>query len=135
MICLDCGLEKPPEDFPQNHRTKSGRGTYCKACHNARTRAAIKRRHGDTRHYHLRQRYGIGAAEVDDLVDRQGGLCDGMCAICREAPAVHVDHDHRTKEVRGVLCFNCNRGLGYLDDDLVMLCRAADYLESRGSTS
>jgi hypothetical protein len=50
-------------------------------------------------------------------------------------PAVHVDHDHRTNQVRGMLCFNCNRGLGYLDDDLVTLYRAADYLESHGGAT
>ena len=37
---------------------------------------------------------------------------DGLCAICKAAPAVHVDHDHATGAVRALLCFNCNGGLG-----------------------
>jgi Recombination endonuclease VII len=88
-----------------------------------------QRLYGGERSYLLDHRYGISAAQFEWLKLRQ----DGRCAICREAPAVHVDHDHRTKQVRGLLCFNCNRGLGYLDDDLVTLCRAADYLKSHGS--
>ena len=125
MICPDCGLEKPPEDFPRNRRTKSGRGAYCKACHNARNRATVKRLHGDSRHYHLRQRYGIGAAEVDELVDRQGGLC----AICRRRSATQVDHDHSSGKVRGVLCLECNAAIGAFKDSVRILYRAIDYLD------
>ncbi|MEU2875492.1 endonuclease VII domain-containing protein [Streptomyces sp. NPDC007070] len=49
--------------------------------------------------------------------------------ICLKAPAAHVDHCHRTGRVRGVLCFNCNSGLGLLRDDPDVVYRAADYLE------
>lgn len=57
---------------------------------------------------------------------------DGVCAICLTAPAVHVDHDHRTGAVRGLLCFRCNAALGQLDDDPLVLRRAARYLEDKG---
>ncbi|MGY1840686.1 MULTISPECIES: endonuclease domain-containing protein [unclassified Modestobacter] len=52
-----------------------------------------------------------------------------MCAVCREAPAVHVDHDHVTGAVRDLLCFNCNGGLGQFRDDEQLLRAAADYVE------
>ncbi|SFF46060.1 Recombination endonuclease VII [Blastococcus tunisiensis] len=53
---------------------------------------------------------------------------DGLCAICRVAPAVHVDHDHETGAVRALLCFNCNGGLGQFRDDPDVLRAAADYV-------
>jgi hypothetical protein len=53
----------------------------------------------------------------------------GMCAICRERPAEHVDHDHETGEVRGVLCFTCNVGLGNFRDRPDLLDKAVHYLE------
>ena len=53
----------------------------------------------------------------------------GVCAICREAPAVHVDHDHATGEVRGMLCFPCNAAIGHLRDDPRVVRAAAAYLE------
>ncbi|WP_367669509.1 endonuclease VII domain-containing protein [Streptomyces sp. DT2A-34] len=65
------------------------------------------------------------AAERDQMVAVQRGLC----VICLKAPAVHVDHCHKTGRVRGVLCFNCNSGLGLLRDDPDVINRAADYLE------
>lgn len=77
-----------------------------------------------SRHYHLYRRYGFGADEVQALIDRQ----NGTCPICREAPAVHVDHDHVTLAARGVLCPDCNTGMGQLGDDSSVLRRAVEYL-------
>jgi hypothetical protein len=124
--CKDCGLEKPLEDFPRHRNYPDGRFTYCKPCHNARGKESKERLHGGSRHYHLKRRYGVGDADVAAMVRAQGG----RCAICRREAAVHVDHDHVTGLVRGVLCFNCNGGLGQFKDDINKLRRAIAYLES-----
>ena len=55
---------------------------------------------------------------------------DGRCAICCATEARHIDHDHDTGQVRGMLCFRCNAALGQLDDSPDRLRRAADYLEA-----
>ncbi|TMK53577.1 MAG: hypothetical protein E6G59_05335 [Actinobacteria bacterium] len=86
--CRDCGLEKPDSDFPRNRSTSSGRGAYCKDCHNRRGRESV-RKAGGSRHYH---------------------------------------HDHETGSVRGVVCLNCNGGMGHFRDDPVLLAAAAAYL-------
>jgi hypothetical protein len=72
-------------------------------------------------------RYGVSAAEVEEQIERQAGLC----AICLKTLGAkpHVDHDHETGEVRGVLCFNCNGGLGQFRDDAAVMARAVRYLE------
>ena len=77
------------------------------------------------RSYHLKHRFGISEADVDAMLEAQGGLC----ALCREAPAVHVDHDHVTGKVRAILCEPCNGGLGLFKDDPNAIRRAIDYLE------
>jgi Recombination endonuclease VII len=123
--CPDCGAVKRLDDFPRNRRTNSGIAAYCKPCHNARGKATYERLYGGTRHYHLKRRYGLSAEEVDALVLAQRG----RCAICREAPAEHVDHDHLTGKVRGVLCFNCNGGLGQFRDRADLMAFAIAYLQ------
>ena len=124
--CPDCGLWKSLDDFPRNKRTASGRAVYCKPCHNARGRETLERLYGNSRHYHLKRRYGIGADDFDALVVQQGGVC----AICgREAPE-HVDHSHESGAVRGILCFNCNGGLGQFKDSVDSLVNAVAYLQA-----
>ncbi len=123
--CPACTEVKVVEEFPRNRSALGGRGGYCKLCHNAKGKATYTRLYGGTRHYHLQRRYGISAARVDDLVSQQSGVC----AIGQEAPAAHVDHEHLTGKVRGVLCFNCNGGLGQFRDRPDVLKRAVAYLE------
>ncbi len=76
---------------------------------------------GQTRHNHLEERYGIGSRRVELMLAAQ----DGLCAVCRTSAAVHVDHDHVTGEIRGMLCFHCNAALGQFGDDPTVLRRAA----------
>jgi hypothetical protein len=115
----------PKEHFPINRSQPRGIGAYCLECHNLVVRENVQKNHGSTRNYHLRERYGVTEAQVEEMVREQGGVC----AICLERPAEHVDHDHETGEVRGVLCFTCNVGLGNFRDRPDLLDRAVHYLE------
>jgi hypothetical protein len=87
----------------------------CKECRKLQSRAD-----------HLKRQYDLTEHEVEAMRDAQGGVC----AICRTAPAVHVDHDHATGKVRGMLCFSCNAALGHFKDEPAVLRRAARYLET-----
>ncbi|WP_307870801.1 endonuclease VII domain-containing protein [Micromonospora sp. C51] len=126
--CPDCEQIKPLGEFPSTTRKASGRHSYCKPCHNTRTNETKQRLYGGNREYHLRRRYGIGQQEFDELLAEQGGVC----AVCGDPDPEHVDHDHRTGWVRGILCFNCNGGLGQFRDSPTRLARAITYL--RGTT-
>src|SRR5262249_22014221 len=74
--------------------------------------------------YHLRRRYGIGQAEYDAMVEAQGGTC----AVCPGEPQ-HVDHDHETGAIRGILCSTCNQALGNARDNINILIGLANYLQ------
>jgi hypothetical protein len=123
--CPACGAMKPLDQFPKNKRSRDGHAFYCKPCHNQKGRESRERNHGSVRSYHLKARYGITGEQAAEMLDAQ----DGLCAICRERPADHVDHDHLTGRVRGLLCFNCNGGLGQFRDDPELLRAALDYLD------
>ena len=79
------------------------------------------------RDFFTRTRYGLELGQEEMLYLAQ---C-GKCSICEkdDAPLV-VDHDHRTKTFRGLLCRQCNSALGVFGDSVEGLQRAIDYLES-----
>ena len=76
----------------------------------------------------LQQRYGITEEQYDLLFDLQ----EGCCAICKQrfAKRLDVDHCHDTGTVRGLLCNNCNRGLGHFKDNVDYLQSAINYLQN-----
>ncbi|WP_250003924.1 endonuclease VII domain-containing protein [Actinoplanes sp. M2I2] len=123
--CPDCDTIKPLIDFARTTAKASGYHSYCLTCHTARGVESKIRLNGGTREYHLRRRYGIGQADFDEMLWRQFG----RCAICRAPDPQHVDHDHRTGAVRGILCFNCNGGLGQFRDNQDYLAGAIEYLK------
>lgn len=73
----------------------------------------------------LKREYGISLDFYDGMYVAQGG----KCAICHQPNELHVDHDHATGKVRGLLCGPCNRALGQFKDDPTRLRRAAEYLQ------
>ncbi len=79
---------------------------------------------------HLKRKYGITVQQYDALLASQGG----GCAICGRLPqpdvSLHLDHDHDSGQLRGVLCFRCNNALGDFDDDPALLQQAVGYLFS-----
>jgi hypothetical protein len=73
--------------------------------------------------------YGLTLEQYDELFQAQ----EGCCAICRhqftgEDRDTHVDHCHSTGRVRGLLCPDCNRGIGLFKDDIALLQRALEYV-------
>ena len=75
--------------------------------------------------YRFKQ-YGVTDAQLEAMVLVQ---C-GKCAICTEPlEPPHIDHDHVTGRIRGLLCGKCNKALGLVGDQPAMLRVAAEYLE------
>ncbi len=100
----------------------------------ARKRYATEAGRAKAQDKNKRALYRLSQEQLDSLRHQQGG----RCAICRlelqrgRGPACeHVDHDHLTGKVRGLLCTGCNLGLGHMSDNPERLRQAALYLETR----
>lgn len=92
-----------------------------------------KRRSMSTVPEKAQAQFGITQEEYDALWEGQ----HGRCAICDKAlkaqgtngyGSAHIDHCHRTNIVRGLLCGQCNLGIGQLREDIWILKRAIAYL-------
>lgn len=82
----------------------------------------------------LVREYGVTLEEYEVMVAKQGGVC----WICRQPPdgrgkypVLCLDHDHTTGQLRGLLCHQCNRGIGFWRDDADMMARAVKYLRRK----
>ncbi len=84
----------------------------------------------DKRDHNLRKRYGITLVQWNALIEAQRGLCP----VCNEpldmnrTRAIHTEHDHTTKVIRGITHAPCNTALGRLGDDVAGLTRALVYV-------
>lgn len=87
----------------------------------------------------LRADFGLSLEDYNAMLEAQGGVC----AICKQ-PETHkrngklkalaVDHHHGTGKIRGLLCSDCNTGIGKLKDSVNILSNAIDYLHKHSIT-
>lgn len=152
QVCIDCDLEFAPPAHtglpPQ--RCMTCRETRKKATDAAKakrwreanpeqyiasSRRAHEKRKADPawRAYknqaEMLRKYGLTMADFDALLESQGGVC-AICKGDRNGPGsrFHVDHNHQTGVVRGLLCGRCNTAVGLLQDDPNIAEAAAAYL-------
>lgn len=152
--CRNCQEVLPLGSFGVQTRAADGLQPWCKMCVNARNRVYEKaemvrdpkkyaerkkrekrewiERHPERYKAHVRKnnlrKYGLTPETFDAMLQEQGG----KCLICRkelvEGRDLHVDHDHDTGAVRGLLCGLCNVGLGAFRDNPEFLRAAAAYI-------
>jgi hypothetical protein len=145
--CSKCRRDLPLGEFTTNRGRKDGLQLSCKQCLRECLRVARNTPDGKAkmktwrekhrvqlRYNTIKCEFGLSRAGFDSLFDSQ----DGKCKICRreiERPpgfdnrkAAHIDHDHATGRVRGLLCCTCNVGIGNFQDSPLLLERAKRYV-------
>lgn len=152
--CPACKAEKPISQFGKNKARKDGLSFYCIPCARAKNaeyrtvnpaiaeknRARLRELYADQPRYldyMYRSRFGITYERYEAMLAEQGG----GCAICGKqqtegSPRLSVDHDHTCCQgkrscgecVRGLLCSDCNFGIGKFRDLPDLLIKAASYL-------
>ena len=125
-VCSKCGKEKELSEFNKRKQILGGLARNCRECVNEYQRARFHKR----RVYHIQKKYNLEWNEYLSMLDAQ----DHLCAICRVEPLTpyytHIDHNHDTGEVRGLLCKSCNQGLGHFRESISSLGNAIKYLRS-----
>ena len=81
------------------------------------------------RNEQLLAKYGITEEIYEKILKHQSGVC-AICHFHQRYKRLAVDHDHKTGQVRGLLCENCNRGLGRFFDSEYRLENAAKYIRA-----
>jgi hypothetical protein len=152
-VCSECGESKPHDEFGGQHYSESAATIRCLACRRAANTAYQRKyraeRPESVRKANLWRLYKIRPDDYDRLRTEQ----DGRCAICgtqeedidlsrvggrptrdgtrRMVFPLQVDHCHETGRIRGLLCPECNRGLGLFMEDAERLAGAARYVLDR----
>lgn len=121
-LCYSCGVWKPVDEFSKASKSRDGLDHRCKRCHASAQKKA---------------RYGMDLDAFEALLASQGGGC-GICGVPRRPDEyrLSIDHDHQCcpgslscgKCIRGILCPNCNRGLGLFGEDVRVLRQAVAYV-------
>jgi len=77
-------------------------------------------------------KYNLTYPQYYEMLRSQGGAC-AICGSYPKKARLHIDHDHETGKVRGLLCYRCNYGMAqFFDEDPMKLHRAGTYLERAG---
>ena len=127
-ICKQCSESKSLSDFQKDVSKKDGVRPECKSCTSVNRKKnynfEVRRKH------ELNRKYENGYNNYTILFEKQ----HGNCAICQSPEngrykSLSVDHCHKTGKIRGLLCNNCNRAIGLLQDSPEIVESALEYLE------
>lgn len=132
-VCGRCKEEKPTTEY---YRKGAGLQPNCKKCANEYKREWLHRSRDNVRWNTLWSKYRLRREDWNQMFDCQQGLC----AICRQNTATHVDHDHSCcpvsptcgRCVRQLLCDSCNKILGVLESNLERLEDFQNYIKKHG---
>ena len=127
-LCSSCKVWKDKQEW---HKGASP----CKECANAKSRdwhlnhKGIEKYDRSKRSRYFKTKYGITLEEYEVKLAQQGFKCE-ICAVeLIIGKQTHLDHCHKTNRIRGMLCTNCNRGLGSFHDSPQKLQAAIKYVE------
>lgn len=152
-LCSKCKIQKDESCFGIKPALYDGLNLWCKTCAN---KASIKYRANLTpekkakirfhqreyknsikgklrgRDWAYKRKFGITLDQYNAMFQKQ----NGNCLICEVNQSIlkyklHIDHNHKTNKVRGLLCAECNRALGLMKDDLNIIMRAFNYIKEK----
>jgi len=142
--CSACDTVKPLSDFHKCRRGFGNANSKCKQCEKARMYAWLKanperhkRAQREWRHannkgheYHQKYTYGLSTCDRTFIYVRQNGCCK-VCGNAVPYDEIKTDHNHKTGEVRGLLCGNCNVLVGWVETRQHLLPAVLEHINGK----
>ena len=143
--CSMCQTEKPLDSFCKHKAKHDGLNNNCKACvkeYTSKNKEQVKKYKSDYyfanrekciekhRRNYLKRKYNVTVEWYDEQLKKQ----NGQCMICGTtegggiSSTLHVDHNHETGQIRGLLCRPCNTGIGLFKEKIDLLEKAIQYV-------
>jgi hypothetical protein len=109
-ICPECKRLLKQTDFYKNNNKTDKLSSYCKKCLHTKD---------------IERRYGIDKEKLDIMLKEQDNKCPGCGKTFdlkskKKSDIPHIDHDHETGKIRGILCHRCNLALGFVEDNKLL---------------
>lgn len=137
--CRKCKQAKPFSEFHKNKGKADGHTCLCKQCRKEEQKEKLESDYLGTRlkerAANLKRMFGISLNEYDKKLEEQNGVCAICGGLCKSGKRLAVDHDHKTGQIRELLCGNCNGGLGKFQDNPELLEKAAEYIRKHRDKS
>jgi hypothetical protein len=128
--CSKCKNVKELSEYTNCKSGKFGVHHYCKKCHSQQRKDNYN--YDRQRIRHIMFKYKLSESDLNKMYVAQNGKCKICSTEYKEVSKhnnLYVDHCHKTGNVRGLLCFKCNRLLGVWDDNIDILKSAIKYLK------
>jgi len=140
--CSKCKTIQPLNEFHKSCSHKDGVNPQCRTCFNKKRRDTNREDKKDlerakkwytsnkekVRSKQIERKYGITYENYLLLIEDQNNKCAICCKIMNGKREPAIDHCHDTGQVRQLLCSNCNAAIGLLQDDPIIIEKAAQYV-------
>jgi hypothetical protein len=132
--CGTCKEEKCISEFYKRLAGRYNVETFCKKCSDIKRKLSNRRNPLTVKNRKLKAAHNINLSDFNEMLEGQ----NGVCMICKKPEtakprgrllSLSVDHCHETNIIRGLLCGNCNQGLGRFKDSPELMRKAAEYIE------
>lgn len=129
LFCNDCiGVCPTHGRVNSNQELLDKYCKYCKDCRAAYMRGYLHRNPEMAEYNRRRARANTYGLSLDELELWESIKC---CEVCDSTTDLHIDHDHNTGAIRGILCSGCNVSLGHAKENPETLRKLALYIERR----
>lgn len=128
-LCNRCNSEKEETEFTVKQDNASKKHGTCKQCLNTWQKQYRENNPEKVKNSRIQRAFGLSLSAFNKMLAEQNGVCKICDKPEKEGRALAIDHCHTTKKIRGLLCKECNLGLGKFKDEMTIVEKALNYLK------